>query len=154
MNMAKGSFHQLVKPVVARSRRAVLRSMLAGTAVLGLGARSVRGAAADATPAPQETGQVLHIVLIRRKDGVSDDQVEEVRTAIMALQEKIDGIERISWGGNINPEGLGDGFDPGFVVLFESTAARDAYLPHPDHQQVAPLVRAISDQVLVYDLMA
>ena len=37
-------------------------------------------------------------------------------------------------------------------MTFESAAARDIYLPHPDHLAVVPLVHAVAEQVLVFDL--
>ncbi len=40
----------------------------------------------------------------------------------------------------------------GFVITFADAAARDAYLPHPAHVAVQPLVRAVAAEVLVFDL--
>jgi hypothetical protein len=36
-------------------------------------------------------------------------------------------------------------------MTFKDIAARDAYLPHPEHQAVQPMVRSLVDDVFVYD---
>ena len=38
-----------------------------------------------------------------------------------------------------------------FIMTFESTAARDAYLPHPVHQAVVKLVVPQLESVIVCD---
>jgi hypothetical protein len=75
-------------------------------------------------------------------------------TALAGLVEKIPGIESVQVGENTSPEGLDRGFTLGFVVRFVDAAARDGYLPHPDHVAVVPLVQAVAEEVLVFDLDA
>jgi hypothetical protein len=53
----------------------------------------------------------------------------------MDLSESIDGIEDYVSGANMSPEGLNQGFTHGFVMTFKDAAARDAYLPHPEHER-------------------
>ena len=82
---------------------------------------------------------IRHVVFCRfRKDA----DVDAVFTALKALQHKIDGILAITCGPDMSPEGLQKGFTHGFMVDFVSAAARDAYLPHPEHQKVGALVVA------------
>jgi hypothetical protein len=95
---------------------------------------------------------VLHVVLFKLKDGVDADAIEAVRAAVLGLPEKIPGIRGVTWGGNTSPEGMGQGYDVGFVMTFEDGAARDAYLPHPDHEAVHPLIDAVVEDVLVFDI--
>ena len=47
---------------------------------------------------------------------------------------------------------MSQGYDLGFVFTFTDAAARDAYLPHPAHVAVQPLVRAVAAELLVFDL--
>jgi hypothetical protein len=51
---------------------------------------------------------------------------------------------------------LNGGFVDGFVVTFENTEARDAYLAHPDHLAVGQRIVAAIDGglsgLLVFDL--
>lgn len=85
---------------------------------------------------------IRHVVLCRfRKDA----DVEQIFGAISDLQHKIPGILSISCGQDNSPEGLQRGFTHGFTVDFSDAAARDAYLPHPDHQVVGRMVVAALD---------
>jgi hypothetical protein len=95
---------------------------------------------------------VTHVVLFRLNDGVDEAAVEAVRLAIVGLRETIPGIEGIVWGANSNPEGLAQGYDVGFVMTFVDPAARDAYLAHPAHEAVHPLIDAFAANVLVFDI--
>ena len=93
-----------------------------------------------------------HIVLLEPKPVLTGSDVAAMRTAITALQQKIPGIAAIHWGPNISPEGLGRGYEHGFVVRFVDAAARDAYLPHPEHLAVIPELTTRADNILVFDI--
>jgi hypothetical protein len=80
---------------------------------------------------------IRHVVLCRfRKDA----DVAAVFAAIEGLQHKIPGILAVTCGKDNSPEGLQKGFTHGFTVDFVNAAARDDYLPHPDHQVVGKMV--------------
>jgi hypothetical protein len=80
---------------------------------------------------------IRHVVLCRfRKDA----DVAAIFAAIEGLKQKIPGILAVTCGTDCSPEGLQKGFTHGFTVDFTDAAARDAYLPHPDHQVVAKMV--------------
>ena len=82
---------------------------------------------------------IRHSILCRfRKDA----DVAAVFAALKGLQTKIPGILSITCGADNSPEGLQKGFTHGFTVDFINAAARDAYLPHPEHQKVGKLVVA------------
>ena len=97
---------------------------------------------------------ILHVVLIRPKQDVAPEDVERLSAALAALPTLIPGITDYRWGPNASPEGKGQGYELGFVMTFASAAARDAYLPHPEHQQVGPFVAAVAADVLVFDIEA
>ena len=68
------------------------------------------------------------------------------------LKEVVPGMLEVSGGYNNSPEGKDGGFTYGFIVRFSDAAARDGYVPHPEHQKLAQtLVRPIVDDVLVFD---
>jgi hypothetical protein len=50
-----------------------------------------------------------------------------------------------------SPEGLNDGFTHGFIMTFESSAARNAYLPHPEHDRAKEFVLPWVERVVVFD---
>jgi hypothetical protein len=72
-----------------------------------------------------------------------------------ALKVKIAGMRRIQVSENVSPEGLSKGFDEGFFVDFDNTAARDAYLIHPEHQALGGRIVAAAQGgtagIIVFD---
>jgi hypothetical protein len=95
-----------------------------------------------------------HFVLIEPVAGASPEGFERLWEALHELRDRIPGILEITCGQNESPEGLSQGFSHGFTMRFTDTAARDAYLPHPAHIAVIPLVQAVAARVLVFDLPA
>lgn len=89
--------------------------------------------------------KVKHIVLLKLKPGTTDEKVQEIFQAVADLKGKIPGIVDFSCGSYSSPEGLNQGFQHAFMVTFESPAARDGYLPHPDHEVVKQLIVAELD---------
>jgi hypothetical protein len=95
-----------------------------------------------------------HIVLVKVKSDTPESQVAEAFDALGALKGVIPGLLSFSAGPNTSPEGRTLGFTHGFVMDFQDAAARDAYLPHPKHQEASAHLRAIREAengVLVFD---
>jgi hypothetical protein len=82
------------------------------------------------------------VVLVNFK---ADANVTEIFDALKALQNKMPGIVSISAGQDNSPEGLQRGYTHGFTVDFVNAAARDAYLPHPEHQKVGAMIVAAAE---------
>jgi hypothetical protein len=96
---------------------------------------------------------ILHIVLIDWKQDMQEADLNELRASARDMSRTIPGIIKIEEGHSVSPEGLEDGFDYGLVVTFANAAARDAYLPHPDHQAVAQQITALRSRVVVFDII-
>lgn len=86
---------------------------------------------------------IVHMVLLRIRRNVLTKDVERVFTEIGGLQQKIPGITGYSWGAYASPEGLNRGFTHGFCMTFADARARDAYLPHPEHEKVKAKVLGV-----------
>lgn len=95
---------------------------------------------------------VIHVVLISYRLGADADAIRESQEALSRLPAKIPVIGRYLGGPNASPEGLGQGYDWGFVMTFGDAASRDEYLAHSAHTAVHPLLDAVADNVLVYDI--
>ena len=95
--------------------------------------------------------KVKHIALIKFKDGTPEEEITRIFDELMDISENIPGIEDYVYGPNISPEGLGDGFSHAFVMTFADAAARDAYLPHPDHEKFKSAALPHIDKVTVVD---
>ena len=97
---------------------------------------------------------IEHIVLLKLKDGVTEEQTQALHNGLIALKEKgtIPGIDSITAGYNNSPEGKNHGYNWGFIIRFTDEAARDIYLPHPDHKSLGQtFIRPIVEDVLVFD---
>jgi hypothetical protein len=94
---------------------------------------------------------LLHIVLVEWA-AIDESTIRSIREAARGLAEQIPGITSITEGPSVSPEGLEDGLDWGMIVAFTDADARDAYLPHPQHQVVADLLRRHSARVVVFDV--
>jgi hypothetical protein len=97
---------------------------------------------------------VLHVVLVAWRADAGDAAREAVRTGVRGLASAVPGIIDLEEGPSVSPEGLEQGNDYGFVVTFDDAAARDAYLPHPEHRVVADAIGRAAQRVTVFDLDA
>ena len=93
-----------------------------------------------------------HIVLIRPRSDVDPAAVTALWAELGGLASRVPGIVGLAVGENVSSEGKDRGYTLGFVMTFESRTALEAYLPHPDHVAVVPLVQAVAEDVLVFDL--
>jgi hypothetical protein len=94
---------------------------------------------------------ILHTVFIKFRCDAETAAIEELNANLARLKDVIPGITSYAWGPNCSPEGLGRGFGAGFVMTFVDAAARDAYLPHPEHEAILPMASKLVDEVFVYD---
>jgi hypothetical protein len=96
---------------------------------------------------------VRHIVAWRFQDGTTEAQIAQFTAAFRALQHTIPGIIGFEHGPNNSPENLHRGLTHVYLLTFESIAARDAYLPHPEHKKFGEFIRAmgIVAEVFVVD---
>ncbi len=83
---------------------------------------------------------VRHIVVFKYKPGTTPEQIRQVTDAFRDLRKKIPGITAFEDGVNNSPEGKNQGFTHVYMLTFEDAAARDAYLPHPDHAKFGQLL--------------
>ena len=98
---------------------------------------------------------IEHLVLFKLKADTTAAQIKTLIDALLSMKNKIPGIIELSAGVNNSPEGKNQGFDFGLLVRFEDAAARDGYLPHAVHVQVAKdHIRPLVDDVLVVDFEA
>lgn len=96
---------------------------------------------------------VRHVVAFRYAEHATPAQIQEVTEAFADLRNTIPGILSFEHGVNNSPEGLDRGFTHVYLVTFENAAARDAYLPHPEHQAFGQLLDrlGILEEVFVID---
>jgi len=88
---------------------------------------------------------ITHLVLLRIRKDVPQAKIEAVFGELAGLKGKIAGLTSFSGGRYSSPEGLQRGFTHGFSMTFTDAAARDAYLPHPEHEKVKASVLSVLD---------
>ena len=95
-----------------------------------------------------------HVVLYRFKETADSRTIRKIESAFASLAEKIGEIRGFEWGTNVSMEGKDEGFTHCFLVTFAGQEQRDAYLPHPAHQEFVALCSPYVEKVLVLDYWA
>jgi hypothetical protein len=98
--------------------------------------------------------QIQHMVLLKIKPEVTPEKITELFSQLAELQQLIPGITYFSGGPYSSSEGLNQGYTHGFLMTFESVDARDAYLPHPEHERVKATLLPCIDGVIAFDFEA
>ncbi|HEY9596669.1 MAG TPA: Dabb family protein [Cyanophyceae cyanobacterium] len=95
--------------------------------------------------------KIQHMVLLKFKADVTPEKITELFDLLGELQDLISGITYYSGGSYSSHEGLNQGYTHGFLMTFESVTARDAYLPHPEHERVKAALLPHLDSVIAFD---
>jgi hypothetical protein len=105
------------------------------------------------TVSAEQAQSVRHVVVFKYKATATEAQIAEVTTAFRALKGAIPGIVSFEQGKNHSPEKLDQGFTNVYLLTFTSVAARDAYLPHPEHKKFGDLLGRLGvvESVFVVD---
>ena len=87
---------------------------------------------------------IRHIVLFKLVEFPSVEEktakLNEIKSGLEALKDKIEQLKFIEVGINVNPN---ETFDLALVTEFESLADLDIYAKHPDHVAVAKIIGAV-----------
>jgi hypothetical protein len=95
--------------------------------------------------------KVKHVVLLKFKDGTTEEQIGKFFEDVLDLSETVPGIDDYVSGANCSPENLNQGMTHSFIMTFADIAARDAYIVHPDIQHFKTTASAIVENALVFD---
>jgi Stress responsive A/B Barrel Domain len=99
---------------------------------------------------------IRHIVLIRFRPEVSEEEIAVIFADLYKIKDVLPGLLSITSGRSESPEKIERGFAHGFVADFADWAALAAYQAHPDHKRVgaALVANAVGglDGILVFDL--
>jgi predicted transcriptional regulator YheO len=104
----------------------------------------------------QKSKQLRHVVVFKYKQDATKDQIKEITIAFRELKNKIPGIVSFETGINNSPENLNKGFTHVYLITFKDAAARDTYLPHPQHKEFVKKLEGsgILEDVFVVDYFA
>ena len=94
---------------------------------------------------------IRHILLIKFINTANTGKIDAVRTLFEAMPDKIEGVEAVEWGVNDSPEGLDKGFTHSVLMTFADEAARQRYLPHPEHEALKEVFVPLVEDIVVFD---
>jgi hypothetical protein len=91
---------------------------------------------------------IKHIVLARFKQGVTKEQISEMRKLLAALPAVIPEIKSYDFGQDVRP---GKTFDFILVSEFSDPKAVERYRIQPDHAAAAKYIRNLSEDLQIVD---
>lgn len=94
---------------------------------------------------------IRHILLIKFKETAEASKIEELRALFESMPAKVEGVEAVEWGLNDSPEGLNKDYSHAVVMSFADDAARQHYLPHPEHEALKEVFIPLIDDIVVFD---
>lgn len=95
--------------------------------------------------------QVKHYGCFQFIEGTSEDTIQKCFFSMEEMVGAIPGLLDFNYGPYDSAEGMNEGYTHGFIMTFDSPEARDAYLPHPIHEEVKNVVVPNLERVVVFD---
>ncbi|MGD1086883.1 MAG: Dabb family protein [Verrucomicrobiota bacterium] len=95
--------------------------------------------------------KVKHIVLLKFKEGTTEEQINKFFEDVLDLSESVPGIDDYVSGANCSTDGKNQGLTHGFIMTFADAAARDAYLVHPEHERFKTAALPLVENIVVFD---
>ena len=92
---------------------------------------------------------IHHIVMLKFKSGVEDEQIGEMATMLEELPNKIIEIHLYEFGRDVLKTDRS--YDFALVALFANLEALDRYQKHPEHLKVAEKIGEICEDVKIVD---
>lgn len=100
---------------------------------------------------------IRHCVFVKFRPEIDIAARAALYADLAGLQPAMPGMLAFRSGPNVSPEGLGKGFDEGFIADFADEAARDFYLADDRHKAIGARIGAAAeggaDGILVFDLL-
>lgn len=97
---------------------------------------------------------IRHLGVFQFKPEVSEEEIKHCFAELCAMVGQIPGLLKVEHGPHQSDEGLDDGFTHAFCMTFDSFESRDAYLPHPVHQERVALIQPKLERLVVLDFEA
>jgi hypothetical protein len=95
--------------------------------------------------------KVKHVVLLKFKEGTTEELITKFFDDVLDLSETVPGIDDYVSGTNCSSEGRSQGMTHGFIMTFSNAAARDAYVVHPEHERFVTMAMPMVENVLIFD---
>lgn len=101
---------------------------------------------------------INHIVLLRFKKNISNQEINQVFESIKELANMFPGVTNFSWGKNNNQEDMSGGYEYGLFLQFDSEETRTAYQQHPFNKKISkeiviPTLCTQTNPAVVFDFL-
>ncbi|MEM6846172.1 MAG: Dabb family protein [Bacteroidota bacterium] len=93
-----------------------------------------------------------HVVAFQFKDEISVERREQAVKDFLDLKDRIPEILSFEGGEDVSVEGFAKEFTHCFIITFADEAARDIYIPHPAHIELAEKNKPLMKDLLVIDV--
>jgi hypothetical protein len=102
---------------------------------------------------PMDNQIVRHVLVCKFSKAMSAETFEGLIREFRGLATKIPGILAFEYGANHSPEGIDQGMTHVITLTFADAAARDVYLPHPEHRRFVEYMGGLQvlESILVVD---
>ncbi|MEZ4524972.1 MAG: Dabb family protein [Desulfobacterales bacterium] len=92
---------------------------------------------------------IRHIVMVKFRADVSEDQIAQVQEGLGSLPDLIPEIESYEFGRDMARTDRSHDF--ALVSAFADMEALQTYMMNPDHRKVSGLIREIAEDIRVVD---
>ncbi|XP_038880681.1 stress-response A/B barrel domain-containing protein HS1-like [Benincasa hispida] len=99
----------------------------------------------------ESKGMVIHILLAKFKDEITEEQIEELKKAYANLVNLIEPMKTFQWGKNVSIENLHEGYTHVFQSTFESKQGMVEYIEHPAHAKFSDMFLPSLEKIIVVD---
>ncbi|KAG0473388.1 hypothetical protein HPP92_014741 [Vanilla planifolia] len=96
-------------------------------------------------------GEVKRILLVKYKEEVSPEKIEELTKEWANLVHCIEPLKDFHWGTDISFENKNEGFTHAFVLTFESMEGVAEYFHHPAHVEFGKKAMPCAEKFIVFD---
>lgn len=90
---------------------------------------------------------IKHIVLFKLKkfttEAAKSQKMDEIKDALMGLQNKVEVLRSIEVGLNNNPK---EQFDVALTTTFDNMEDLQTYAVHPDHVKAGAIIREVMEE--------
>lgn len=93
-----------------------------------------------------------HVVSFQFKEEISEARQKQATQDFLALEDRISEIVSFEGGTDVSVEDHAKGFTHCYILTFKDEAARDAYLIHPAHVEVANKNKPLMKDLFVIDV--
>ena len=95
---------------------------------------------------------VEHLVFLKLKKDVTDDEYHKIISSLKELPSKIDVIERLKVGRNFSQRNQGYGI--GLSVTLSDETSLEIYRDHPDHVEILEnMIKPCLEDVIAIDFV-